>query len=52
MSAKTFLHELADFGDLIGAVSREKSILPQLIEKITGLCTLFTACSNRDSTLN
>ncbi len=33
MSAKTFLHELADFGDLIGAVSREKSILPQLIEK-------------------
>ncbi len=33
MSVKTFLHELTNFGDLIGAVSREKSILPQLIEK-------------------
>jgi len=30
---KTFLHELADFKDLIGAVSRERNILPQLIEK-------------------
>ncbi|GAB7027999.1 nucleotidyl transferase AbiEii/AbiGii toxin family protein [Geotalea toluenoxydans] len=28
-----FLHQLADFGDLIGVVSREKGIVPQLIEK-------------------
>lgn len=28
-----FLHELDDFDDLIGVVSREKSILPQLVEK-------------------
>ena len=33
MATKGFLHELHDFKDLIGAVSREKSIVPQLVEK-------------------
>lgn len=33
MATKTFLHELHDFNDLIGAVSREKKIVPQLVEK-------------------
>ena len=33
MPPEKYLHELKDFADLIRAVSREKSILPQLIEK-------------------
>jgi hypothetical protein len=33
LAKKTFLHELPDFNDLIGAVSREMSIQSQLIEK-------------------
>lgn len=33
MPTKHYLHELKDFADLIGVVSREKRILPHLIEK-------------------
>ncbi len=33
MHSESFLHELTDFSDLIQVVSREKGILPQLVEK-------------------
>ena len=33
MPSETFLHDIKDFGDLIRVVSREKGILPQLVEK-------------------
>ena len=40
MQSESFLHDLPDFADLINVVSREKGIVPQLVEKDLPLSAL------------
>jgi hypothetical protein len=40
-----YLHNYPQFADLIRIVAEEKGIDPALVEKTTGSCTAFTACS-------